>query len=269
MTFARTLAAVLVAGTVVATTLPAQTRIALGQSVRGSITAADPTLADGSHYDLYTFSGRGGQTVTVTLRSGDFDAFLAVGKMAGGEFESTETDDDGAGGTDARLTYTLPATGEYAIRANTLSGGETGSYTLELSADGAAADRPSNGSRTVGGDVITMMLDSAAVMMRNGGLTPRGETLRGTLADDASTDLRVDVAAGSSIIFVGVCGISCTDLDMTVYGPDGAEVGSDVLPDDAPMVSVENARAGTYRVRVNMAACSAARCDYGVRAFGT
>ena len=268
MTLARTLTAVLLVGAAAATSLPAQARIAPGQTVRGSLSTSDPTLGDGSRYDLYTFAGQRGQTVTVTLRSAAFDAYLAVGRMDGGEFESAETDDDGAGGTDARVTYTLPASGEYAIRANSLTEGETGDYTVELSTGAAADNGPRNAPRPAGGDVVAMMLDSAAVMMRTGGLTPRGETLRGTLADGASADVSVNAAAGSALTFVGVCGLSCSDLDMTVFGPDGKEVGSDVLPDDAPMVLVQNARAGTYRVRVTMAECSTARCDYGVRVFG-
>lgn len=268
MPLARTLAAVILVGAA-ATSLPAQTRIAPGQTVRGSLTAGDSTLADGSHYDLYTFAGRSGQTVTVTMRSGEFDAYLAVGRVSGGEFVSGETDDDGAGGTDAQVTYTLPAAGEYAIRANSLSDGQTGAYTLELSTGAVAGNRPVNDRQAGSRDVIPLLLDSAGVVMRNGGFTPRGETRRGTLAGGASADLSVDVAAGSSVIFVGVCGVSCSDLDMTVFGPDGAEVGSDVLPDDAPMVAVQNARAGTYRVRVTMASCSTARCDYGVQTFGT
>ena len=44
-------------------------------------------LDDGSHYDIYTFSGPAGQRVRITLRSDDFDAFLARAQQleAGGQ----------------------------------------------------------------------------------------------------------------------------------------------------------------------------------------
>ena len=48
------------------------------------------------------------------------------------EFEELESNDDGPSGTDSFLRITLPEDGEYLIRANSLSGGETGAYTLRL-----------------------------------------------------------------------------------------------------------------------------------------
>ncbi|HEX2201952.1 MAG TPA: hypothetical protein VHG91_01585 [Longimicrobium sp.] len=246
--------------------LQAQDRIAVGQTVRGALTASSPTLDDDSHYAMYTLGGRSGQRVTVTMRSGDFDAYLAVGRMSGGEFESIETDDDGAGGTDARVTLTFPSTGDYAIRANTLAGGETGAFTLEVAAGGESGGGASGGAR--GGDLVATLIDTSTVMMRNAGLSPRGAPVRGTLASGAAEEVTLQVAAGAVLAFVGVCDGSCSDLDLTVFGPDGSMLGSDVLDDDAPIVKVENGRAGTYRVRVQMAACGAASCGYGVRAFG-
>lgn len=117
--------------------------IRVGQTVSGRLEASDPKLGDRSHYDLWTFQGRAGEQVTATLRSGDFDAFLVLGRGEGGRFEEIESDDDGAGGTDARVSATLPAAGTYALRANTLAGGQTGAYTLQL-ASGLAAGAESS-----------------------------------------------------------------------------------------------------------------------------
>jgi hypothetical protein len=115
------------------TTLPT---IALGQTLSGRLDDADPTLADNSHYELFGYRGRPGEQVLVTMRSGDFDAYLAVGSMAGESFESGETNDDGGGGTDSQILATLGADGVLAIRANSLSAGETGAFTLSVSAVG-------------------------------------------------------------------------------------------------------------------------------------
>lgn len=117
-----------------ATPPPPVTRqaIRVGQTVSGRLDASDPKLGDGSHFDLWTFTARAGEAVTATLRSSDFDAFLVLGRMRGDELEEIESDDDGAGGTDARVSATLPEAGTYTLRANTLRGGETGAYRLEL-----------------------------------------------------------------------------------------------------------------------------------------
>ncbi len=120
--------------------LHAQSPIRVGQTVRGELSATDSTAGDNSHYDLYTFRARQGERVTFTLRSSAFDAYLAVGRMEGGEFDDIESDDDGAGGTDARVTLTFGEAGDYLVRANSLSQGETGAYTLTAEAGGEEED---------------------------------------------------------------------------------------------------------------------------------
>lgn len=108
------------------------TPVRLGQRVQGELTQDDATAGDGSYYDLYSFQGRAGQTITITLRSDDFDAFVSIGILDGGEYMVLDGNDDGPEGTDSELTITLAETGEYLIRANSLSEGETGAYTLRI-----------------------------------------------------------------------------------------------------------------------------------------
>lgn len=116
----------------------AQGTIAIGETARGELTSSDPTLGDGSHYDVWRFEGTAGRRVVVTLRSDDFDAFLAVGGSVAGDCEGCAVDDDGAGDTDSRVRVTILRSGTYEIRANSLSGGETGAYTLILEDAGEA-----------------------------------------------------------------------------------------------------------------------------------
>lgn len=111
----------------------AQTPVRLGQTVSGRLSASSKKAPeDQSFYDLYTYTGRRGERIRVTLRSKDFDAYLNVGRTNGASFESLDTDDDGAGGTDARVELTLPQDGTYSIRANTLNAGDTGGYTMAV-----------------------------------------------------------------------------------------------------------------------------------------
>lgn len=109
-----------------------QGTLSIGSSVTGSLSETDPLLDDDSHYDLWSYRGRSGETIRVTLRSEDFDAYLSFGEMDGDDFTELESDDDGAGGTDAKLTVTLGADRDYIVRVNSLSEDETGDYTLLL-----------------------------------------------------------------------------------------------------------------------------------------
>jgi plastocyanin len=116
----------------VSTPAVSQGNLRLGNSVTGALSDDDPTLDDDSHYDLWTYRGESGETIRITLRSDDFDSYLSFGEMDGEDFTEMESDDDGAGGTDAKLTVTLSRDGEYLVRVNSLSEGETGDYTLLL-----------------------------------------------------------------------------------------------------------------------------------------
>lgn len=118
--------------------------LALGQAVTGSLDANDPKLPDGSHFEQWSYAGRQGERIQITLESSEFDAYLILGQQSGGSIQSVAEDDDGAGETNARITAELPADGTYLILANSYGEGATGSYTLRVDRGGAAntATRP-------------------------------------------------------------------------------------------------------------------------------
>lgn len=112
----------------------AQTPVAVGQSLRGALLSSDPTLDDGTHYRCYRLQTRPGARYRVELRSESFDAYLGLGKQCA---DASETDDDGAGGSDSRIDFT--GDGQlWLIRANSLSEGETGAFVLTVSDRGPA-----------------------------------------------------------------------------------------------------------------------------------
>lgn len=133
-----------------ATPAAAQNTIQPGQSVSGELTEADPTLDDGSHYDVWRFAAVAHHRYRVTLRSDDFDAYLSVGADASGECQGCQTDDDGAGGTDARVEFTRHENGTYEIRANSYDADETGRYTLALEDEGVVHGEPDDGAAPAG-----------------------------------------------------------------------------------------------------------------------
>ena len=109
----------------------AQGKLQLGRGESGSLASTDSRLeSDSSFYDMWTYTGRAGETIRVTLKSTEFDAYLSVGQGDDGEFTELDSDDDGAGGTDSKVAVTLPEDGEYAVRVNSLGSGETGAYTV-------------------------------------------------------------------------------------------------------------------------------------------
>lgn len=115
----------------------AQPEIQPGQTVTAELTAADPAFDDSVRYDVWRFRTEPEHMYRVVMRSEDFDAFLAVGPRVDGAWAcDCETDDDGAGGTNAELHFTPGATETYEIRANALQPHRTGRYTLTLEDEG-------------------------------------------------------------------------------------------------------------------------------------
>lgn len=109
-------------------------------TVAEAITSADLAASDGSRYDVWTFSGKAGDTITIDLRSTSFDAYLIL--LDPNDVPVAESDDASAGTTDARISFTLTATGTWSVVANSLAAGGSGSYALSLSCPaGAAAPR--------------------------------------------------------------------------------------------------------------------------------
>ncbi len=106
------------------------TAISIGQTLSGQLTSADCQLSDGSFVDFYVFSGSQGQQVTVSMNSAQFDTYLGLSDESGA---FTREDDNGGGGTNSRIVATLPATGLYAILANSLYANQFGNYSLSLS----------------------------------------------------------------------------------------------------------------------------------------
>ena len=106
--------------------------ISCGQTVSDTLTNQDCQLSDDSFTDLWEFQGTNGQTVTVNMTSNQLDTYLIL--LDPDSAAVVQTDVGGAG-TNARITYTLDATGAWAIGANAAPG-ETGNYTLSLACSG-------------------------------------------------------------------------------------------------------------------------------------
>lgn len=90
-------------------------RIAVGQVMQGELEPGDLLMADSTLADVWELQGMAGATVTIDVRSDEFDTLLQVLDAAG---TLVGQDDDSGGDLNSRLTLTLPATGTYRIVVN-------------------------------------------------------------------------------------------------------------------------------------------------------
>jgi hypothetical protein len=215
--------------------------IAPGQTVSGRLDASDPKMGDNSYYDDYTYSGRPGDQLVITLRSGDFDTYLAWGRGTGTGFTSESSDDDGAGGTDSQVRVTVGSSGTYVVRANSLGAGKTGSYTLAVERAGGA---PRTDSRT-GGNTI-----------RSGeSVNGRLETSDARMSDQSFVDTYVYQGRPGEQILV-----TLTSSDFDAYLRGGRMQGSEFVAVDSDddgaggtnsRLQVTVDASGTYAIQAN------------------
>jgi hypothetical protein len=202
-----------------------------GQPVSGELVTADGQLADDSYFDDYAYEMRRGDRITVTLRSEDFDAYLHVGRrVADGTLENLQTDDDGAGGTDARVEYTADQDGPVTIRVNTLGEGETGRYTLDLEAGGASPAPPADENASADGNAGP----TAGLTALRLGRPVQGELAEGDgLVDDGSfhDDYTYRARRGERLVIRLESGDFDAVLAVTGVGADG-QPENPVVDDD-------------------------------------
>jgi hypothetical protein len=106
---------------------PFITALALGQRTDGTLALGDCEFSlDNSYVDVYEILLSAAGTIQVDMVSGDVDSYIGLFE-AGGLFLAE--DDNSGGGRNARLVRQLPA-GKYRIWANSISGAETGAYSL-------------------------------------------------------------------------------------------------------------------------------------------
>jgi hypothetical protein len=107
--------------------------IAVNEVVSGALAGGDRTIGDGVYADLYTFDVPSGSLITTAVRSSEFDAMLHLGRIVDGDIVTLASDDDSAGGTDARAEWRVEEAGTYVVVASSFAAGTTGSYAIAVS----------------------------------------------------------------------------------------------------------------------------------------
>jgi hypothetical protein len=125
--------------------------IEFGDELQGSISAG------GNQY--WSFSGESGDQITISMRSSDFDSYLA---LFGPDDHYLICDDDSGGGLNSRIDrFVLPDSGIFNIVAMSYWGDIGGNYTLELERtdSGRSFDEIGGGSLEYG-DTVRERLDT-------------------------------------------------------------------------------------------------------------
>ncbi|HYH83409.1 MAG TPA: hypothetical protein VEX86_26680 [Longimicrobium sp.] len=115
---------------------------------------------------------------------------------------------------------------------------------------------------------VRRLLQRAGQTFEERGYSMTHQIYTGSLRNSTSEFVTLRLDVGTQYQIMGACDEDCSDMDLTLYAPNGAEIDTDVQMDDFPIVSVNTSRSGTYRLKVVMATCSTEPCRYGVGVFG-
>ncbi len=196
----------------------AQQRLQPGAALQGELSRGDDQLASGEFLDVYEVQGRAGQSLSVVMRSADFDAYLMI--RGPGDFQG-DNDDAGDDGTNAALNVRLPVDGTYYVTATSYEPGETGRYSLSMQGAGGGTARPATGrpAANAGGGALQVGRAAAGSLARGDRVLQSGE-----FADD--WELRVRRGQTYTI------SLETGDFDtyLMVRGPGGLSEDNDDDP---------------------------------------
>ncbi|MCC5611969.1 S1C family serine protease [Nostoc sp. CHAB 5834] len=110
-----------------------------GQVINGSLAKGDRIAENGAFINLYQFQGRAGQQLVIDMTSQKINSVLILYQVSespeGQKIkEIAENDDRGSGDFNAQIGATLPEDGVYLIFATSHERGETGDYSLKVTA---------------------------------------------------------------------------------------------------------------------------------------
>lgn len=198
--------------------------IRAGTQVVDTLLGSSPKLSERGGFRTYRFTASVGKRYVITMTADDFDAYVWVAREVGGLTDELDSDDDGGGGTNARLRFRPPADGSYLIVAQSLSEEGTGAFTLRLDETEPAVMPPAQPIR-IGETLVGRLTDESPVDDMEGfpyahyTLRGNGQRVRITMraADfDAYLALLQRRAGGEEEVATNDDGAGGTDARITV-----------------------------------------------------
>jgi len=184
---------------------------------------------------------------------------------------SAQTSDSTAAASDAEVPVaSAVGAGQTTERQATPSSGQATPQTRNR--PGGQTPRPqqpsaANTTETRWNRLVRNRLQQASAELTERGWETVGNPRIGQVGRGGTEDFEAALENGFEYMFVGICDDRCDDVDLILYSPRNREIDSDYAVDQTPIVQVRTRAAGTHRVRVSMADCSARSCYYAVSMY--
>ena len=181
-------------------------RVMAARTQQGALTRGDEQLDTGEFVDTYTYRWQAGQRVRIELSSTAFDGYLVLVPPKGDQIENDDAEDDDS--TRSVIETDLTESGTYEVLVTSFEEGETGDYTLRVSAS------PARRSTTA---ITTLAFGET----RDEELTPDDRLL-----DERYVDVYAFSARAGERIAVEMTS-NALDTYLTLFTPDGNEIEND------------------------------------------
>lgn len=111
----------------------AQDVLRFGEDAEGELSADDPTLEDGRHYEVWSFPAQAGRWYAVYMVSHDFNASVAVGRGVVPRCDGCQRAEASETGWDpAEVQVQADEDGMYRVLVTSANRGQTGRYILAV-----------------------------------------------------------------------------------------------------------------------------------------
>jgi len=194
--------------------------IAIGQSLTGTLSPANPTLAQRGAFTVYRFDGEAGTRYEAELRSDDFDAYLIVARPVGGVSEFLHEDDDSGGDSNARVRFALEEGGPHLLIVQAWGQGTGGAFTLVLEERSLPGAQPPQAA-TPGERYSGSLSDASSIL-----LTERGEEILydlWTLDGRGGEEYMIALDSGDFDAYLEFGPMSGDELTVTDTDDDGGD----------------------------------------------
>jgi S1-C subfamily serine protease len=228
--------------------LVAQSITLNGTPVQGRLDSNSSVLQDdNSYYTRYTFEGKAGQRLVISMTSSELDSYLILLSPNGDDLGQ---DDNSAGGKNSKLTVTLPEDGTYVVLANTHSAREMGRYSLQASASGGGGTGNGGASSSTPRPNASQQASRSLPLQIQGSLGANSQILQSDRslyqehAFQGTEGQRITISLESREF----------DSYLILLDPDGKKIGEN---DDASSSTMNSAltvtlpATGTYRIIAN------------------
>lgn len=226
-----------------------------GETKNSALDGGDRALPDGSYYEAWFFEGRAGQRVTITMRAGGFDTFLALGRHNGDQIASND-DYEASSSTNSQIVETLTADGMYVIRANSLEGGKTGEYSIsfEVGSGGGNTGGGESGGATAAARVFGAPVNRSRMLQPGNMVRSALDAGDGKLDDDSYYEAYyIELAAGQTVTVTMRSSSFDTYLSIAPHGASEAAESNDDFEEGSTdsRVELRASSAGTYVIITN------------------